>query len=91
MKNVNLKKKKKEVLKTLSEPNGNGTVIGTNKFEYDYLCIFCFSIDNKTLRGVLSSLVKKELIIIESEGVDDIGELSTVRFTEKGFELAHNL
>jgi hypothetical protein len=86
---MELTKLEKEVLTVLREPNGNGNKIDT---EYaDYLCIFCFGLDNKVLRGVLSSLVKKGLIVIESEEVDDIGELSTVRFTDLGYSLANNI
>ena len=76
----------KNVLRTLSEPNGNGNEIDTNYA--DYLCIFCFEIsDRKVLGGVLSSLVKKELIVLDTEGVDDIGDLTTVKFTPYGYEL----
>lgn len=80
---TNLTELERRVLKVLGEPNGNGTEIDT--VTYDYLCLFCFYLDNKILRGVLSSLVKKGLIVIDSEGVDDIGELTTVRFTELGY------
>ena len=47
----------KWVMGILAEPNGNGEMID-NHFG-DYLCLYGFGIDNKVLRGVLSSLVKK--------------------------------
>lgn len=76
----------KVAMNVLANPNGNGEVIDT---EYaDYIEIFNFPIENKLLRGVLSSLVKKGFISIEYDDVDDIGLMSLVKFTEAGYELA---
>lgn len=75
-----------EVLKTLSNANGNGNYIDTDYS--DYIEIFNFTISDKVLRGVLSSLVKKNIIVIEYDDVDDIGLMSTVKFTEEGYKIS---
>jgi len=83
---VYLTELEKVAMNVLANPNGNGEVIDT---EYaDYIEIFNFPIENKLLRGVLSSLVKKGFISIEYDDVDDIGLMSLVKFTEAGYELA---
>lgn len=70
----------KLVLDVLSKPNDNGEMIAVDRG--DYLELFAFGIDNKTLRGVLSSLVKKQIIILKD------WEFGTVvSFTNKGYEI----
>lgn len=81
---TNLTELEKRVIKVLREPNGNGTEIDT--FTEDYISLFNFGIDNRVLRGVLSSLVKKELIILAEERCD-WGTETLVKFTEKGYAL----
>lgn len=83
---VYLTELEKVAMDVLANPNGNGETIDT---EYaDYIEIFNFPIENKLLRGVLSSLVKKGFVIIEYDDVDDIGLMSMIKFTEAGYELA---
>lgn len=79
----NLTELEREVVKVLREPNGNGTEID-NKTS-DYLNVFCFGIDSKILRGVLSSLVKKNIIEIGYDQLD-YGSEAWVRFTDEGYK-----
>lgn len=81
---TNLTNLERKVIEILREPNGNGEIIDTNNS--DYISLFSFGIDNKILRGVLSSLVKKNIIIIEEENCD-WGIETTVRFTDYGYNL----
>ena len=70
MKLTNLETK---VVKVLSEENGNGYRLQDTDVFGDYLCLWYFKgIDNKILRGVLSSLVKKEVIKIDKEVIEDM-------------------
>lgn len=73
----------KQVIDVLKQPNGNGEVI-TDYFE-DYISLFAFGMDNKTLRGVLASLIKKNIIHV---GYDEID--SFVRFTTIGYNMIKN-
>lgn len=79
----NLTELEREVVKVLREPNGNGTEID-NKTR-DYLSLFWFDIDSKILRGVLSSLVKKNIIEIGYDQ-NDWGAEAWVRFTDEGYQ-----
>lgn len=74
----------KSVMETLSHPNGNGEMCGVN--EGDYLELWNFKMDNKVLRGVLSSLVKKDIIKIYDWEFGTVVEL-----TENGFDVLANL
>lgn len=81
-----------KVMDVLSKPNDNGEMIGINTG--DYLCLYDFEIDGKVLRGVLSSLVKKGIIQLWSERVDDleygITDETIVELTEHGFHVLAN-
>lgn len=81
---LHLTELEKEVIKVLREPNGNGTEIDT--YTEDYISLFDFGIDGKILRGVLASLVKKNIIILNEEKCD-WGIETTVKFTESGYTL----
>jgi len=49
-----------------------------------YFCAAGYSIDPKTVRGVVTSLVKKGLVIVfEEKNPDD----STIRMTDEGFKI----
>lgn len=80
----NLTDLEKKVIKVLREPNGNGETIDTNNA--DYISLFNFEIDNKILRGVLSSLVKKNIIVLSEERCD-WGTETLIKFTEYGYNL----
>lgn len=72
-----------KVMEMLGKPNDNGETIGVNYG--DYICLFNFGIENKRLRGVLASLVKKDIIIIWDDGDGEVIEL-----TENGFNVIAN-
>lgn len=68
-----------KVMDTIGKPNGNGENIRFNDWHQDCMSIFDFGIDNKVLRGVLSSLIKKGYITV-SEGEFD----TVIGLTDKG-------
>lgn len=83
MANMNFTELEKSVMETLSHPNGNGEMVGIN--QGDYLELWGFDIPNEVLRGVLSSLVKKDIIQLWN------GEFGTVvELTENGFNVLAN-
>ena len=73
----------KSVMETLSHPNGNGEMVGVNSG--DYLELWDFKIENKILRGVLSSLVKKDIIKVYDWEFGTVVEL-----TQNGFNILAN-
>ena len=86
-----------KVVRVLSEENGNGYRLqDTDEFFGDYLCLWYFKgIDNKVLRGVLSSLVKKEVIEVDKEVIEDMdtGDFkeSTVKMGNKWNEAIESI
>ena len=86
-----------KVVRVLSEENGNGYRLqDTDEIFGDYLCLWYFKgIDNKVLRGVLSSLVKKEVIEIDKEVIEDMDtgdfEESTVKMGNKWNEAIESI
>ena len=72
-----------KVMKVLSKPNGNGEMIGI--VYVDYINLYDFGIDNKILRGLLSYLVKKDIIRIYGKGAE-----TAVELTAHGFHLLAN-
>jgi hypothetical protein len=70
--NYNLTELEKQVLTEIKKQDGNGEYILESEFKSQYLSILMITVPNKILRGVLSSLVKKDFIEIEETEEDSL-------------------
>lgn len=73
--NHNLTDLEKQLLNEIAKQDGNGECIMESDFKSQYLSILMITIPNKILRGVLSSLVKKEFIEVFEQDGDSLIEL----------------
>lgn len=75
----------KQLLNEISLKDGNGEYILESDFKSQYLSILNITIPNKILRGVLSSLIKKEYIRVKNIVDGDIND-SEIILKDKAIE-----
>jgi len=80
-----LTKLEKQVLSEIKAQDGNGEYILESDFKEQYLSILSITIPYKVLRGVLSSLIKKDYIEVYQED-DNRGVESVIKLKQKAID-----